>query len=217
MILIAWCSACRYCLLLFYSPVVIVDVHVESCLFPFMYVINCKEERNDVFGVLFGFWERRSNQSNLKSVKSVSNNHSQSVGRVQAWRIQFSYIRYTSVWRCLAVTGGVWRCKRVEERPFTSQSKEFYTYSPRILLHRQPPPATASHRQTLNFRNSRISTLTDTVGGQKVSLGLFRCIEDYHQLTFNLCSHTFLSTRSFPEHLEPGNFLFEEESKRWTI
>ena len=142
--------------------------------------------------VFFSVFVRETVKS-VKSVKSVSNNHSQSVGRVQAWRIQFSYIRYTSVWRCLAVTGGVWRClavcwrcKRVEERPFTSQSKEFYTYSPRILLHRQPPPATASHRQTLNFRNSRISTLTDTVGGQKVSLGLFRCVEDYEYHQRNL-------------------------------
>ena len=154
MILIAWCSACRYCLLLFYSPVVIVDVHdVESCLFPFMYVIVKKKEM--MFLVFFSVFERDGQKITVKSVKSVSNNHSQSVGRVQAWRIQFSYIRYTSVWRCLAVTGGVWRClavcwrcKRVEERPFTSQSKEFYTYSPRILYtasHRQPPPDTARH------------------------------------------------------------------------
>ena len=181
MILIAWCSACRYCLLLFYSPVVIVDVHVESCLFPFMYVINCKEERNDVFGVLFGFWERRSNQSNQSNQCQII-----TLNPSVAYRLEgYNFRTYGT-----PVSGGVWRCKRVEERPFTSQSKEFYTYSPRILLHRQPPPATASHRHTLNFRNSRISTLTDTVGGQKVSLGLFRCVEDYeyHQRNLPVCS-----------------------------
>ena len=44
--------------------------------------------------------------------------------------------------KCLWCSGGVWRCKRVEEeKPFTSQSKEFYTYSPL-------PSYTARHRQT---------------------------------------------------------------------